>query len=152
MDSNASGKTLPILDDFPFRTFDKLRYADTDRQGHVNNAAFSTFLETGRVEFLYHPDNPLAADGASFVIARLALQFAAEIHWPGQIDIGTAVTRVGNSSVGLHQGLFQEGRCVALADTVIVQMDEQSRKSSALSTTAREFLERHTFRAGSEHA
>jgi len=145
MASSASNQHPPSLDDFPFRTFDKLRYADTDRQGHVNNAAFSTFLETGRVEFLYHPDRPLAADGASFVIARLTLEFAAEIRWPGQVDIGTAVTRVGNSSLGLYQGLFQNGRCVALADTVIVQMDEQSRASSALSATAREFLAQHAF-------
>jgi acyl-CoA thioester hydrolase len=28
---------------------DVLRYADTDRQGHVNNAVFATFLESGRV-------------------------------------------------------------------------------------------------------
>ena len=40
---------LLTLHDFPIQAFDKLRYADTDRQGHVNNANFSTFLETGRV-------------------------------------------------------------------------------------------------------
>lgn len=40
------------LEGFPFRSSDKLRYGDTDRQGHVNNAVFSTFLETGRVELL----------------------------------------------------------------------------------------------------
>lgn len=37
------------LKDFPSVTFDKIRYGDTDRQGHVNNAVFSAFLETGRV-------------------------------------------------------------------------------------------------------
>lgn len=35
------------LEDFPLRTYDKIRYADTDQQGHVNNAVFATFLETG---------------------------------------------------------------------------------------------------------
>ena len=39
---------MEFLDQFPLRTRDKLRYADTDRQGHVNNAVFATFLETGR--------------------------------------------------------------------------------------------------------
>lgn len=38
------------FEDFPRRTFDKVRYADTDRQGHVNNTAFSSFFETGRVD------------------------------------------------------------------------------------------------------
>lgn len=133
----------PSLDDFPLRSFDKLRYADTDRQGHVNNAVFSTFLETGRAEFLYDPENPLTADGASFVIADLSLQFVSEITWPGSVDIGTGITKVGTSSLHLYQGLFQNGRCVATADTVIVQMDELSRKSSPLPEKTREFLGRN---------
>jgi acyl-ACP thioesterase len=29
------------IDDFPLRTYEKLRYVDTDRQGHVNNAVFA---------------------------------------------------------------------------------------------------------------
>ncbi len=131
------------LADFPLHTFDKVRYADTDRQGHVNNAAFATFLETGRVEFLYAPQSPLAADGAAFVIVNLNLNLLAEINWPGQVEIGTAVTKVGNSSVSLYQGLFQDGRCVATAETVIVQMNEQTRKSQPLTDTAKAFLTRH---------
>ncbi len=46
---------VPEIGDFPVVTTDKLRYCDTDRQGHVNNAVFLTFLETGRVELLYNP-------------------------------------------------------------------------------------------------
>ncbi|MGC6328612.1 acyl-CoA thioesterase [Rhizorhabdus sp. FW153] len=135
------------FEQFPFRTFDKLRYSDTDRQGHVNNAVFSTFLETGRVEFLYDAVRPLLAAQAAFVIANLNLQFVSEIRWPGQVDIGTAVLRVGTSSLGLYQGLFQEGRRVASAETVIVQMDEQTRKSCPLSQDARDFLSRHLITA-----
>lgn len=131
------------LADFPLQTFDKVRYADTDRQGHVNNAAFATFLETGRVEFLYNPENPLAAEGAAFVIVNLNLNLLAEINWPGRVEIGTAVTKIGRSSVSLVQGLFQDGRCVATAATVIVQMNEQTRKSHPLTDSAKAFLSRH---------
>lgn len=124
------------LHDYPLRTFDKVRYADTDRQGHVNNANFSTFLETGRVELLYDPAAPLAESGAAFVIARLALDFRGEINWPGRIEIGTRVAAVGRSSMTLTQCLLQDGRLVALAETVIVQMDETSRRSRPLSEAA----------------
>ncbi|MBK7896272.1 MAG: acyl-CoA thioesterase [Anaerolineaceae bacterium] len=134
---------MMALEDFPFQTFDKVRYADTDRQGHVNNAVFATFLETGRVEFLYNPESPLAAEGAAFVIVNLNLNLLAEINWPGRVEIGTAVTKVGRSSVSLVQGLFQDGRIVATAETVIVQMNEQTRKSHPLSDTARAFLTQH---------
>ncbi|MFZ9635943.1 MAG: hypothetical protein ACO3EK_19200, partial [Alphaproteobacteria bacterium] len=45
----------PRPEDYPRHSQDKLRYGDTDRLGHVNNAAFSTFLETGRVEEAFWP-------------------------------------------------------------------------------------------------
>ncbi len=129
-----------LLADYPLKTYEKLRYADTDRQGHVNNAVFSTILETGRVELLYAPDNPLHEPGCAFVIASLHLDFQGEITWPGHVDVGTRVSNVGNSSLSLEQGLFQGNRCVATAKTVIVQMDEASRRAYPLSDQTRQKL------------
>ncbi|MBX3516690.1 MAG: acyl-CoA thioesterase [Rhodospirillales bacterium] len=119
--------TPPTLDAFPLRTHEKLRYADTDRQGHVNNAVFATMLETGRVELFYNSERPLAEPGCSFVIARLVLDFLAEMKWPGRIDIGTRITAVGRSSTTLNQALFQDGNCVATATTVIVNVNGTGR-------------------------
>jgi acyl-CoA thioester hydrolase len=141
-DQSADRRNLAI-DDFPFQTFDKVRYADTDRQGHVNNAAFANFLETGRVEILYDPLNPLMEENASFVIVSLTLRFVSEINWPGRVEIGTGVTKIGNSSLSLYQCLFQDGRCVATAESVIVQIDDESKKPRPLSEEARAFLGRH---------
>ena len=121
------------LSEFPLRATDKLRYADTDRQGHVNNAVFSTALETGRVELLYNADRPLVEPQRSFVIARLELDFRSELTWPGEVVIGTRVDSVGRSSFTLRQGLFQADRCVAIARSVIVQIDQVSGSSAALS-------------------
>ena len=128
---------LNVLDSFPLQTYDKIRYADTDRQGHVNNAMFSTFLETGRVEFMSDTKKGMLADNCEFVIANSNLNLLGEINWPGNVDIGTQVIKVGNSSVCLFQRLFQDDRCVASAETVIVQMNETTRKSQPLSDYAR---------------
>src|SRR5712692_5688730 len=92
-------------------THDKLRYNDTDRQGHVNNAVFATFFETGRVSFLYDAALALAAPGCEFVIARLAIDFRTELYFPGIVDIGTRVLRVGRSSFTLGQAVFTDERC-----------------------------------------
>ncbi len=128
------------LEDFPSKTFDKIRYVDTDRQGHVNNSVFSSFLETGRVEILYNADLPILSEGLSFVIVSLKLEFFQEITWPGQVDIGTGIVKVGSSSITIYQGLFQKGNCVAQAETIIVQVDNVSRRSSPLSDLARQAL------------
>lgn len=136
---STSPDQFESLEAFALRTDDKLRYGDTDRQGHVNNAVFATFLETGRVELLYN--EALADQGAAFVIARLELDFLAEVNWPGEVEIGTAVLDVGRSSFKLFQKVFQDGKPVAQAVTVIVQMSESTRKSQPLSERARERLQ-----------
>lgn len=125
------------LADLPFRSYDKVRYGDTDRQGHVNNAMFATYLETGRVELLFDPAHPLVDAGAECVIARLALDYRGEIQWPGEVHVGTGVVRIGTSSMTLVQVAEQSGRVVATAETVIVQIDTASRRSRALSEAAR---------------
>ena len=118
-----------------------VRYGDTDRQGHVNNAVFSAFLEAGRVNLLFPGGAGLHDEGAAFVIARLVLDFKTELNWPGEVWIGTRVSRIGRSSLGLEQAIYQNGVCAALAESVIVQMDDATRKSRALSDRATARLE-----------
>ncbi|MBU1093512.1 MAG: acyl-CoA thioesterase [Firmicutes bacterium] len=134
-----------LLENYPIKTYDKIRYPDTDRQGHVNNSVFSTYFETGRIEFLYHPNNGFL-DDSTYVIARLELDFIDEIKWPGNIDIGTAVIHIGNSSMRLAQGLYQDGRLVATAESVIVQVDQQHKKSKALTDKQKESLSHLTLK------
>jgi acyl-CoA thioester hydrolase len=121
------------LEDYPLRSYDKLRYGDTDRQGHINNAVFSTFLETGRVEMIYDGNASLSDEGCSFVIARLELDFVSEMLWPGRVEIGSGVLAVGRSSIRMEQALFQGERLVAVGQTVMVQVSDATRRSQALS-------------------
>jgi len=125
------------IEDFPCRTFDKLRYGDTDRQGHINNAVFATLFETGRVNVFHEGETPLLAPGFSFVIARIAIDYRAELFWPGRVEIGTGVKLVGNSSVTFAQALFQNGKLAAQAESVVVQVDAVTRKPAALGEVAR---------------
>ena len=125
-----------VLSDFPSLTSDKIRFGDTDRQGHVNNAVFVTLFETGLVEILVDPVTPLAEPGSAFVMARLVIDYRREINWPGIIFIGTRVASIGRSSITLEQALFQDDQCVATAQTVVVQMDKATRRSRALPANA----------------
>lgn len=125
---------------FQFWMFDDVRYSDTDRQGHVNNAVFATFFETGRVTLIYSPQAGLNPAGTEFVIARLEIDYLAEIAWPGSVAIGTTVASVGRSSLTLDQALFQDGKRVAQAKSVIVLIDQKSRRSTPLPRAATDWL------------
>ena len=107
----------------------------------MNNAVFATMLETGRVEVLYDPNKLLLSENCSFVIVNLSLDFLAEINWPGRVEIGTRVAKIGRSSATFEQAIFQEGKCVATAKTVVVQMNEETRSSHPLREITVEFLE-----------
>jgi len=120
---------------------DTLRYCDTDKQGHINNIAFAVFCETGRVQFLLEPGQPLIPAGTFIVIARLALDFLGEIHWPGEVRIGTGVISIGRSSFTLGQGIFVNDTCVGIADSVLVLADEASRRSTPLPEAMRQRLD-----------
>ncbi|MFN4168353.1 MAG: acyl-CoA thioesterase [Pannonibacter phragmitetus] len=61
------------------------------------------------------------------------MDFIADVTWPGKVQTGTRVVSVGRSSIKLDQAVFQNGKCVARASSVVVQMDETTRKSRALS-------------------
>lgn len=131
---------LPTLDDFPVKAVDTIRYGDTDKLGHVNNAVFSTFLETGRTRLLLDSRRSVAPEGAGFVIARLVLDYRAELHWPGQVEIGTGVSAIGRTSVTMTQALFQNGKCCATAETVIVLFDLAHRHPMELPEASRAIL------------
>jgi acyl-CoA thioester hydrolase len=135
----TSDETVNLTERASFKiwTQDKLRYVDTDRQGHVNNAVFATFFESGRVAFLYDPKVPLAPPGCEFVIARLAIDFRAELRWPGVVDIGSVVTSVGRSSIVVGQGVFEGDLCAATGETVVVLTDATTRRATPLTDELR---------------
>lgn len=111
-------------------TKDIARYSDTDRQGHLNNAVFSTYFESGRVAFLMNRSDPLAPPGHSFVIVRLAIDFRREMHWGGAVEIGSTIAGIGRSSLTVRQAIFQDGTCTATAESVIVLMDNATRRAA----------------------
>jgi len=131
----------PVLADFPFRTHEKLRYGDTDRQGHVNNAVFATFFETARVDMLMAGDVDLRGENGAFVLARLAIDYVREIHWPGEVEIGTRILAVGRSSLRLEHAVFDNGVYAARGEDVTVLTDTLTRKSKPFSDEARAWLE-----------
>jgi acyl-CoA thioester hydrolase len=106
-----------------------LRFGDVDRQNHVNNVAFATFCEGGRVRFFDTVVRPIIGWDDLFALVKVTIEYRKEMHYPGEVEVGTRLMRLGRSSVTFGQGLFNEGRCVATAEAVVVLMDAASRRS-----------------------
>ena len=132
----------PSRSEFRFWTFEKLRNADTDQFRHVNNAVISTLFEAARMEIFAPPAiRPLMA-GANLAIVRLLVEFRREVHFPGQVDIGSTVIAVGKTSVRISQGLFvaNSQECSASAEATCVLVDPASGIPSPIGDELREHL------------
>ncbi len=117
-----------------------LRFADLDALGHVNNLATAALFESVRVSFLAEAGMPVSAPERGFVIARMTVDYLRELHFPGEVEIGTRVLRIGRSSVTIGQGLFADGACTATGTAVCVRIDRASGRSIAIDAPLRERL------------
>ena len=130
---NMSGLDFTDQATYRFCCEDNIRFADLDSYGHLNNVAFATFAETGRVEFFDKLRKfCVRGEGESWVIAKLTVNFLAAAYYPSTVTIGHVVTRIGNSSVELHQGLFVNGECFSTIESVLVWADTKAESSRPL--------------------
>jgi acyl-CoA thioester hydrolase len=131
---NAAARpdSAPQLDDFPYRLTDNVRFGDLDPNQHVNNAVYATYFETGRVTLMKDRSYGLMPQGLAWIMARLDIHFRAELHWPGTIELGLGVSKLGRTSVTFDQVVFSGHRCVASAQSVNVLIDETTRKPTPL--------------------
>lgn len=120
------------INDYPYVIQETVRYSDTDRQGHVNNAVFSTFFECARSGILYDPARNLTTSDREIVIVKFEVEYLAELAWPGVVTVGTRAVRFGRSSITFEQAIFQNSACAAVSSNVIVRIDRLTRKSAPL--------------------
>ena len=119
-----------------------LRYGDTDRQGHVNNAVYCTLYESGRVDFLFTGEGESLAGGdTAFVIAAISLDYLQELNFPGTVEVASKILSLGKSSFEVGQAIFIGETCFSSARSVIVVIDEQSKKTSPMQPQFRKHLE-----------
>jgi len=117
-----------------------VRWRDFDALGHVNNAVFLTFLETGRDRFFH------ALVGDTFldlVLVRLEIDFKAEIPMgTDEVLVSCRATGIGRTSMRTQeQTLLPGGTLAAQSETVIVARDAPTRASRPWTHEERAILE-----------
>jgi acyl-CoA thioester hydrolase len=141
-------KPAPALADYPHRVTEIVRFGDLDPQGHVNQAVFLTYFESGRVAMFRDPDLGIGVPGATFVMVRMEVDYLRELHWPGMIEIGTGVAEFGRSSFKVNQAIFRDGICAAAGRATLVCIDTASRKPRPLPEEAVARLSPWRYRGG----
>jgi acyl-CoA thioester hydrolase len=130
--------------DFRFFHPVTVRYGDLDPQGHVNNAAFITYLEHARVSYVRQLG---LWDGKSFleigfILARVEMDYREPIQLTDLIEVGVRVSRLGNRSLVMEYLIREIGtlRIFAEGKTVQVAYDYQEKSTIALNESWKETI------------
>ena len=117
----------------------QVRFCDTDALGHVNNASFAQYAEIGRLESL----NTMGEQVTSLILARLAIDFRAQVTLGDKVTVITWVERIGRSSITLKQTITSNGAIAADVGSVVVYFDYATNRPKELPEDLKSRLSNH---------
>lgn len=113
-----------FVQNYPQRFVLRTTWGDVDAYRHVNNVAQAAFMEEGRASLcisafslkaMMSPDGP-----TQVLVASTSLEYLEQCNYPGEVVVATGFSRIGRTSFNTAGAVFQDGRCVALCETVMV--------------------------------
>ena len=103
----------------------RIDWSDLDLLGHVNNIAFSRYIQAARVEYCGHVGLevfPGMTTGP--ILAASRVQFLAQLFFPGSVRILTRCKKAGSTSIVLEHALYSDdGTLAAVSEDVVVRYD-----------------------------
>jgi acyl-CoA thioester hydrolase len=109
-----------------------LRFADMDALGHVNNAAYFTFMEQARMEWLTKHASDAYKQGVGPVIANATCNFRIPLVYPRDVEVRMYLGTPGRSSIDSFYEIASGGTTYADGAAKIVWVDFGTGKSTPL--------------------
>ncbi|MFW5661453.1 MAG: acyl-CoA thioesterase [Oceanicaulis sp.] len=128
-------------DAYPLRVTVPARFRDLDTLGHINNVAIGSFYEEGRAALnrTAFPPETRHKHKMRMLIADVHIAYLAEAHYPGDIEVRAGILKLGRTSYTIALALFQNGACVGVCETVLVNTDGE--KPAEIPDEGRQALE-----------
>ena len=119
------------------------RFLETDALGHINNTVLPMWFEAGRdpVFRLFTPD--MDVNNWCLIIAKFDVSFHAETVYGSDVEIKTAISRIGNSSFEVAQECWQNGVKTASGNLTMVHFCHQEKHSKPIPESIKQLLQQH---------
>lgn len=119
------------------------RFYETDAFGHINNTVITGWFETAR-EPVFRLFNPsMQIKNLPLILARVEVDFVAQIYYGADIQIKTWIEQIGNSSFIVAHEAWQNDHCVARGKAVQVYFDFSTQKSGRIPDQFRDQLQQY---------
>ena len=134
-------------DEFTFFIPMPTRWGDSDLNGHINNAMFVRYLESGRLDY-YAEVFDKGFDQSSppeFILASLQIDYLKQVNHPAELTIGTRVSSFGNSSFESDGAIFLAGEetPVVISRSVCVWFNYDNNRSERIPQAARDAVDNY---------
>jgi len=135
---------------FPVLRTISTRWEDEDFYGHINNVVYYSFFDTAVNGYLIEASGvDIRMIDAVGLVAETRCEFLRELRFPGDVQAGLAIERLGSSSIVYRIGLFQgeSEEPAAIGRFVHVYVDSGTRAVTPVPDVIRQAVEpltRHT--------
>lgn len=125
----------------------KVRFCDLDAMGHVNNAAYLSYLEEAYLAYYRDVLNidiiKLEFDA---VVARIEIDYLEQVRLGDNVEVYTRTCKIGNKSSDIEQLIVvvdsESSRIAAKALSKLVSFDYKSNKTIPVPEKKRLIIER----------
>lgn len=119
------------------------RFYETDAFGHVNNTVVAGWFETAREPIFRIFSPQMDIRDLSLILARIEIDFVAQIHYGHEVTLETRIEKIGNSSFTVLHEAWQKGVKTAVGRAVQVYFDFETQASGPLPEVYRSKLAEH---------
>lgn len=126
---------------YKFKEEIKVRFADLDACGHVNNATFFTYLETARTNTFLKAFNNLMEKGILLIVVKAECNYLKPITLNDKVCVEFEITSKGKTSFVIEYEI-NNGKSVtfATASTTMVCLDKNSGKPVKVPNELKEYI------------
>lgn len=125
---------------FPIQT----RWADNDIYGHVNNVTYYSYFDTAANALLIQKaDFDIHQSPIIGLVVNSSCDFFQELTYPEIIEVGVAISKIGNASLTYDLAIFKQGLSQASAQGQFVHVfvSRETKKSTPIPQDMRDALQ-----------
>jgi acyl-CoA thioester hydrolase len=111
----------------------KVRYAETDAQGHVFFGNYYTYFDEALLAYMRtigYSYTDLLDDGMDLLYVESLCRHHAPAHFDETLDVSASITRIGNTSLTFEFAVYRDGteQLIATGHIAAVNVDKASRR------------------------
>ncbi|WP_335956877.1 thioesterase family protein [Acinetobacter bereziniae] len=125
---------------FPIQT----RWADNDIYGHVNNVTYYSYFDTAANALLIQKaDFDIHQSPIIGLVVNSSCDFFQELTYPEIIEVGVAISKIGNASLTYDLAIFKQGQSQASAQGQFVHVfvSRKTKKNTPIPQDMRDALQ-----------